>query len=316
MHELGLCEAVADAVVRRARGRPVAWARVRVGGHAVDPEVIAQGVAVAAAGTSAEGMDLQVVADPARARCRSCGAEAPVTDALALAACSRCGGIDVEVTGAEHAVLEAVGYRPAAPDVGRPEPEGPQAVGFSHEGGAMDAVEVLKHDHRMVEQLLRDYDAAHSDDQRRGVVEILIRELSKHAALEELTVYPFAQKYLGIEVDVDEQLAEHMALKKTLAALDQLRAGDDGERRLVESLAAEVTHHVEVEEGHFLPALRAAVDDQALADLGEQLEQAKKVAPTRPHPGAPNHPPVLTLAAPLVAVYDRLRDRLQGRPQT
>jgi transcriptional antiterminator Rof (Rho-off) len=49
-----------------------------------------------------------------------------------------------------------------------------------------DAIELLCHDHRMVEQLFRDYQAAASETQRRGVVEIMVRELSKHAALEEL----------------------------------------------------------------------------------------------------------------------------------
>jgi hydrogenase nickel incorporation protein HypA/HybF len=111
MHELGLCEAVVDTVVRRAAGRPVSWARVRVGGHAVDPEVINQGVVMAAAGTVAEGMRLDVVVDPLRARCRACGSESKVTDPLLLCTCPVCGGLDVEVTGAEHAVLEAVAYR-------------------------------------------------------------------------------------------------------------------------------------------------------------------------------------------------------------
>lgn len=111
MHELGLCEAVVDAVVRRAQGRAVSWARVRVGGHAVDPAVIAQGVEMAAAGTSAEGMRLEVVAVPARSICRGCGADESVADALALAACTRCGSVDVEIHGDEDAVLEAVGYR-------------------------------------------------------------------------------------------------------------------------------------------------------------------------------------------------------------
>jgi hypothetical protein len=54
----------------------------------------------------------------------------------------------------------------------------------------MDAIELLCHDHRMVEQLFRDYRAAATDGQRRGVVEIIVRELSKHAALEELMFYP------------------------------------------------------------------------------------------------------------------------------
>ena len=50
----------------------------------------------------------------------------------------------------------------------------------------MDALDVPAHDHRMVEQLFRDYHAAASDAQRRAVVELLVRELSRHAALEEL----------------------------------------------------------------------------------------------------------------------------------
>jgi hemerythrin superfamily protein len=180
----------------------------------------------------------------------------------------------------------------------------------------MDAVELLMHDHRMVEQLFRDYEAAHSDAQRRGVVEILVRELSKHAALEEVTVYPFAKQFLDGAVDVDEQLSEHKAVKESLAALDALSAGDESEARLLGELKAATIHHIEEEEGQFLPALRQAVDEQALTELGEQLDMAKKVAPTRPHPAAPDEPPALTLAAPLVAVYDRFRDRVQGRPRT
>lgn len=180
----------------------------------------------------------------------------------------------------------------------------------------MDAVEILKHDHRMVEQLLRDYDAAHSDEQRRGVVEIMVRELSKHAALEEVTVYPFAKKYLSEAVNVDEQLSEHMEVKKTLAALDGLRSGADEEARLVDELRKEVSHHVEEEEGHFLPALESALDEEALTEFGKQLDAAKAAAPTRPHPAAPDEPPALTLAAPFVTIYDRFRDRVQGRPRT
>jgi hemerythrin superfamily protein len=58
----------------------------------------------------------------------------------------------------------------------------------------MDALELLCHDHRMVEQLFRDYQTARSDTQRREVMEIAVRELSKHAALEELMVYPLARE--------------------------------------------------------------------------------------------------------------------------
>jgi iron-sulfur cluster repair protein YtfE (RIC family) len=169
----------------------------------------------------------------------------------------------------------------------------------------------------MVEQLFRDYRAAASQKQRRGVVEITVRELSKHAALEELTVYPLARRYLPDgTVDVDEHLSEHMEVKKTLAALDSLPAADDAERGLVEELQREIEHHVREEEQHFMPALRGAMDDAALEELGRQLDKAKKLAPTRPHPRAPDKPPAEAVVGAVAAVYDRLRDRLQRRPST
>ncbi|MFC3575071.1 hemerythrin domain-containing protein [Streptomyces yaanensis] len=181
----------------------------------------------------------------------------------------------------------------------------------------MDAIELLKRDHRMVEQLFRDYHAAASAGQRRAVVEIMIRELSKHAALEELMVYPLAKKALpdGQQV-IDEHLAEHMAVKKILLALDKHSADDDRANELVEELRKEITEHVREEEGELMPKLRDAVSQKELEELGQRLTQAKRTAPTRPHPNAPAEPPALAIAGPVAAAYDRLRDRLQGRPRT
>jgi hypothetical protein len=181
----------------------------------------------------------------------------------------------------------------------------------------MDALEVLTHDHRMVEQLFRDYHAAASDKQRRAVVELLVRELSKHAALEESMIYPLAKQVLddGAQ-EIDEHLSEHMAIKKTLLALDRLPEGDERTDDLVARLRRDVEEHVREVEGEFMPRIRAAVPQEDLAELGQLLEKAKRSAPTRPHPHAPDHPPALTLAGPVAAAYDRLRDRLQGRPRT
>ncbi|POX58479.1 cation-binding protein [Streptomyces sp. Ru62] len=181
----------------------------------------------------------------------------------------------------------------------------------------MDALDVLMHDHRMVEQLFRDYEAAASDRQRRGVVELLVRELSKHAALEEMLLYPLARKVLPDgDREIDEHLSEHMGVKQTLLALDRLGEGDRRTGELVAELRREVSEHIQEEEGTLMPRLREAVSRQELDRLGELIGQAKATAPTRPHPHAPDQPPALTLAAPLAAAYDRLRDRLQRRPTT
>lgn len=180
-----------------------------------------------------------------------------------------------------------------------------------------DAVELLKHDHRMVQQLFRDYRSAASDEQRRGVVELMVRELSRHAALEELVIYPLAKEVLpGQRAEIDDHLAENLDVKRTLTELDRLGAGDDRTDELVAELEGEIAEHVREAEGDLLPKLRDIFDQQALDELGEALEQAKHNAPTRPHPHAPNEPPALSLAAPVAAIYDRLRDRLQGRPLT
>ncbi|MGW2461927.1 hemerythrin domain-containing protein [Streptomyces argyrophyllae] len=181
----------------------------------------------------------------------------------------------------------------------------------------MDALDVLMHDHRMVEQLFRDYEAAASDRQRRGVVELLVRELSKHAAVEEMLLYPLARKVLPDgDREIDEHLSEHMGVKQTLLALDRLGEGDQRTGELVARLRRDLAEHIREEEGTLMPRLREAVSQQELDRLGELVGQAKAGAPTRPHPLAPDQPPALTLAAPLAAAYDRLRDRLQRRPTT
>lgn len=181
----------------------------------------------------------------------------------------------------------------------------------------MDAIALLCHDHRMVEQLFRDYRAAANTTQRRGVVDVIVRELSKHAALEELMVYPMAKKALpNAEPDIETRLAVHMDVKRTLTELDGLEAGDERADGLMGQLEREIAKHVRQDEEDLFPKLREVLDQQALTELGEALDKGKRVAPTRPHVKAPDQPPLLAAAAPVAAIYDRLRDRLHGRPRT
>ncbi len=116
MHELGLCDAVVDAVLRQAAGRRVTALRLRIGGHPVDPEVIRQGIAVAAAGTVAEDVEVDLVMQPMRVLCARCGNDSPVEDHVAMVACPRCGGVDVEVVGDEQVLLESIVVEPAGGD--------------------------------------------------------------------------------------------------------------------------------------------------------------------------------------------------------
>ena len=71
--------------------------------------------------------------------------------------------------------------------------------------------------------------------------------------------------------------------------------------------------HVADEEQEQFPQLRASVPRAELVEMAEKVEAAKKLAPTRPHPAAPNNQVFHKLVGPGVGLVDRLRDRLSGR---
>ena len=113
MHEFGLCDAIVEAVQRRAQGRPVAHVRVRAGALLrIADGAFAQAFAHAATGTEAEHSTVDLVVLPARARCRDCNQETESTTLIAV--CQHCGGVDLALTGGEELILESIEY--AAPD--------------------------------------------------------------------------------------------------------------------------------------------------------------------------------------------------------
>lgn len=116
-----MCEGIVEATLRRAAGRRVAAITVRVGGHPVDPEVVAQGVALAAQGTEAEGARLELIMDPMLVRCHGCHRDSPVTDHLAMVACPRCGGVDIEVVGDDAVMLESLTLAAPTPAASAPD---------------------------------------------------------------------------------------------------------------------------------------------------------------------------------------------------
>ncbi|MGH9064411.1 MAG: hydrogenase maturation nickel metallochaperone HypA [Acidimicrobiales bacterium] len=110
MHELGLCQAIVDAVENRAGERPVARVRVRVGRlHHVHPGAFEQSFALAASGSVAEAATAELVMIPIRGRCRACAGAFETEEPVAC--CPVCGGLDIEQAGGDELVLESIEYR-------------------------------------------------------------------------------------------------------------------------------------------------------------------------------------------------------------
>jgi hemerythrin superfamily protein len=179
----------------------------------------------------------------------------------------------------------------------------------------VDAIQVVKRDHRVVEQLFKQFERAETAGrpaELKRVVQKLVRELSIHAAVEEQILYPALRRIdAAIEDEVLEALEEHHLVKLTLLELDEMSPEDERYRAKVSVLIESVRHHVEEEEKDLLPRLAKAFAPRDRRELGTLLEEAKKGAPTHPHPGAPDTPPGNLLAGALSALLDRARDALR-----
>jgi hemerythrin superfamily protein len=178
-----------------------------------------------------------------------------------------------------------------------------------------DVIDVLTADHREVEELTREILAATDSDRRRDSAEQMIAELVRHAVAEEMFVYPAIRDHLpNGEQAVEHDIEEHKELESLMKEIERADAGAPEFVQLITKLQQVLADHVLDEEGEQFPLLRQHIPADKLLGLADKVEAAKKVAPTRPHPAAPNSELFHKLVGPGVGFVDRLRDRLTNRP--
>ena len=181
----------------------------------------------------------------------------------------------------------------------------------------MDAITLLRNDHKTVEALFKRFEKAgdHAYVEKREIVDRIIEELSVHAAIEELVFYPTARSLVPSTDDISlESLEEHHIVKWVLAELDGLDPRHERFDAKVTVLIENVRHHVQEEQDEFFPKVRDALSRTQLADIGQALADAKQTAPTHPHPRAPDSPPSNVLNT-LAGVVDRVADNITGMAQ-
>ena len=173
----------------------------------------------------------------------------------------------------------------------------------------MDAITLLKADHKTVEQLFKRFEklGEGATTQKREIVDSIIEELSIHASIEEQVLYPAIREAMEAAEDlVLEALEEHHIVKWTLSELEGMPANAERFDAKVAVLMESVRHHVKEEEEELFPQVREVLKRKALAELGDALEKAKKVVPTRPHPRAPDEPPGNILVGVPTGVVDKV----------
>jgi hemerythrin superfamily protein len=177
-----------------------------------------------------------------------------------------------------------------------------------------DVVDELTADHREATALLDEILTTTDPQARRDMADTVITELVRHSVAEEMYVYPVMRDEVpGGAEEVEHDIEEHKELERTMKQLESCDAADARFVELVRELRGLLHHHATDEENDQFPKLRAHVSREKLVKMREQVDTAKKIAPTRPHPNSPNSEVFHKLVGPGVGLMDRVRDKLTGR---
>jgi hemerythrin-like domain-containing protein len=149
----------------------------------------------------------------------------------------------------------------------------------------MDAITLLKQDHKTVEGLFKKFQKAGEGAKKtqQDLADRIVEELSVHTAIEEQVFYPAVREALEEEEDtILEGIEEHHIAKVLLSEISNMDPEDERFRAKVTVLIESVRHHVEEEEKELFPEVRKALGRKKLGEIGDQLEEAKQSAPKLP----------------------------------
>lgn len=140
-----------------------------------------------------------------------------------------------------------------------------------------DAITLLKEDHRAVEKLFKEFEAAKGDGRKQKLAHQICLDLIVHCEIEETIFYPACEGKID-EDELKEGYVEHDAAKLLIAEIEAAEEGTKDEffDTKVHVLQEEVEHHIKEEEGPkgiFSQARKADIDMQA---IGERLAERKK----------------------------------------
>ena len=177
---------------------------------------------------------------------------------------------------------------------------------------------MLMHDHREVEKLFAEIESLRGTpdrvlQQRRAeLVDTVVIELVRHSVAEEAEVYPRVKEKISA-AEAEQAEREHAEAEATMKRLDGLDLDEPAFEEAFTRLMREIREHVAEEEGEMFPRMRSMFSRGELVEMARKVQRVKKLAPTRPHPSAPDEPPTNKLLAPIAGLFDRMRDFASGR---
>ena len=152
----------------------------------------------------------------------------------------------------------------------------------------MDALELLKADHRKVGDLFAKFNATEDEKEHRQLFEQIKLELETHSHIEESVLYPAFEKYAELKPMVLEAYEEHKQIKTLISEVSALSEGSERFDAKLKVMGENVGHHVQEEEDDMFPAVKRFLDGKQLEQLGQALEVAKNrfITPAQKHANA------------------------------
>jgi hemerythrin superfamily protein len=138
-------------------------------------------------------------------------------------------------------------------------------------------VQVLKTEHRQVEDLLAQLAAEENDTEAQELVKQIKRELMAHSTAEDRVVYATIEQNEDMAEDIEHARDEHAGIDEALMELVQATFGDGDFKDKVQELTKCVQHHVKEEENEILPKASKFIDQQTSRELALLFKKQKQL---------------------------------------
>jgi hemerythrin-like domain-containing protein len=148
-----------------------------------------------------------------------------------------------------------------------------------------DAIVMLKDDHQKIRKAFKDFEKAgeNAHATKGKIVDRIIELLTVHTYLENEIVYPRVRALLpDLEDDVLESYEEHHVADLLVVELAGMKPDAERFDAKTTVLIENVTHHIEEEEEEWFPKVREGLGRKVLQEIGAEMQEARKTAPTRP----------------------------------
>jgi hemerythrin superfamily protein len=161
----------------------------------------------------------------------------------------------------------------------------------------IDAIEMLKTDHKQVKALFKEFEEIHQDEENDGrkseIVKQICAALTIHAQIEEEIFYPAVRDVIDDDDLMDEAEVEHAEAKALITQLEAMDTEDDYYDAKVTVLGEQVDHHITEEEKEMFPQIQKAKMDtltlgRIMLKRKEELEDELGIF----EGGNPGYPPI------------------------